>query len=132
MKMRKGLVGLVLVLAATVTVTGSGLAATSGTPVPIPPLSGSGQSGPTPSPAGAAMSPASLTNAVHWGWFTLDTPYWNALNYIDPRLSQDPAFGSYQVYDHASDGNYTIQAAQNQLNVWLTVACVPTGNLHLN
>ena len=44
---------------------------------------------------------------VHWGTFTLDTPHWNALKYIDPLMRQNRE-APYEQFDAGDDNDYQI------------------------
>lgn len=112
MRVRHGVIGVVAAVAATVALAGSGEATSA------------------VNHSFAPVAPASVVkplDSVQWGTFTLDTPYWNALEFTAGRLAQDPAWGHYSVFDDGNSGNndYTVQAWQPSLNVNVTVVCVP-------
>ncbi|WP_158887482.1 hypothetical protein [Amycolatopsis anabasis] len=111
MRLRRRVAGLAAAALAGLVLTGSAQAAADG---------------PTPIPA-SEVGTRSLSTAVHWGTFGLDTPHWNALNYIGARLEADPSWGRYQVYDRGDDGDFTVQGALAPLDVRLTIVCAPTG-----
>lgn len=62
---------------------------------------------------------------VHWGTFTLNTPHWNALKYIEALLKTRPEL-PYDIYDPAQDGDFQIiGGGKNGAPVITTVVCVP-------
>lgn len=62
--------------------------------------------------------------AAHWGTFTLDTPHWNALKYIDGMLRRNRPV-PYDVFDPGTDNDYQIIGRPKGSNLIVTVVCVP-------
>jgi hypothetical protein len=56
------------------------------------------------------------------GTFTLDTPHWNALKYIDPLMRQNRE-APYELFDAGDDNQIIGRPAGKDLIV--TVVCVP-------
>lgn len=63
--------------------------------------------------------------AAHWGTFTLDTPHWNALTYIDTLMRQNRE-GPYDIFDPGTDPNFQIIGRPRGKDLIVTVVCVPT------
>jgi hypothetical protein len=61
---------------------------------------------------------------VHWGTFTLDTPHWNALKYIDPLMRQNRE-APYELFDAGDDNDYQIIGRPAGKDLIVTVVCVP-------
>lgn len=61
---------------------------------------------------------------AHWGTFTLNTPHWNALKFIDALMRQDRE-SPYDVFDAGEDGDFQIIGRARARDVITTVVCVP-------
>lgn len=62
--------------------------------------------------------------AAHWGTFTLNTPHWNALKFIDPLMRQNRE-APYTLFDPGDDNDYQIIGRPAGKDLIVTVVCVP-------
>jgi hypothetical protein len=61
---------------------------------------------------------------AHWGTFTLDTPHWNALKFIDALMRENHE-SPYDVIDPGTDGEFQIIGRALVHDLVTTVVCVP-------